>query len=710
MTSMSSVSTVAGVFPACEVRAPPLLATPYAMSTPVSISPSRSAASPRRRRFLHGLLLTAALALLPLRPAGAQPADATAPPAGVSVAARLLNGGLERAYGWNCAIFDLRNDGAAEVEVVLEAHVECLPAAFLYHKAAHVPVGSRRRVFLDFWSGSGSPLVRLAARFPGAGVGRFERTASLVPRGGEDRAVAWVAGTPTSPRPPEIEGCDLVPVPPGDLPPQPASLLAFDRILWSDPAPGQFSTEAGPALLEWVRRGGRLIVATQEATRLRAIFPELLAGLTCATVEAGALGVGVPSAPPPRTQAGTFTALQVVAPGAVPLAWTEHGPAVVDLPVDRGVITCWGLPLAPGFGQAHPDAEALLRRVLRADGPSTPEDRQHTWGDYGWIWTWGRGVSTFPATGFPSLSSLALWILLFAFAAGPLDYCVLRRFRRLTWTWLTFPFLVLVFTLIVWRSISAHSLRRPLCRRLQLVEAAPDGRVRQVHIYAGLFVPEPQGLTAVLAAAEGRLFTPVVSSSDRYAFTSWAGRDESVRIEEGSGETRLRFDTAPGHTLVIAGHYALSSRVVSVTGRARAGRIEVSATNHASLPVGAGRVYFRGRVCEVGPLPPGGSVEARAGLGPPTRALNEDACGSLIRNPWDLEERLDLYHQLQGFDVMGELLRTPPVWRGGRDADRWATYVAGVDGLPCPLRLEGIEPTVSCKDFLRVRFEVSVDD
>src|SRR5688572_25762236 len=58
-------------------------------------------------------------------------------------------------------------------------------------------------------------------------------------------------------------------------------------------------------------------------------------------------------------------------------------------------------------------------------------------------------LASFPGVAVPELRRLFLFIFIFLAVAGPLDYLVLRRLRRLRLTWITFPTYIVILCVAI---------------------------------------------------------------------------------------------------------------------------------------------------------------------------------------------------------------------------------------------------------------------
>jgi hypothetical protein len=223
----------------------------------------------------------------------------------------------------------------------------------------------------------------------------------------------------------------------------------LDTILWLDADPAALPDPAQvDAILEWARNGGRLVVALTPASRIPA-------GSALARIlPAEALGWDdVPSDELLASLAGSRAGVR---PGSVPVA--RLGPlrgrvvkadaagrtlvAVRDAGLGSVAILAFDPRLLSGAA-APPRAELIglvLGPVARLEG--LDQEREQFYGSLERLESHMR--RRFVRT--PPLAVLILGLALYVLAIGPIDYLVLKKRKKLRRTVVTFPLIVIGFT------------------------------------------------------------------------------------------------------------------------------------------------------------------------------------------------------------------------------------------------------------------------
>ncbi|MFM7152373.1 MAG: hypothetical protein ACKO23_21300, partial [Gemmataceae bacterium] len=110
-----------------------------------------------------------------------------------------------------------------------------------------------------------------------------------------------------------------------------------------------------------------------------------------------------------------------------------------------------------------------------------------------------RGLETFEEVPTISFAWVALFLLLYILLIGPIDYFLLKKvFKRMEWTWVTFPALVLLSSIAAYAT--AYSLKGEDLRinKIDLVEVdleGPGGGQIYGHTWATLFSPRTANYT-----------------------------------------------------------------------------------------------------------------------------------------------------------------------------------------------------------------------
>jgi hypothetical protein len=319
------------------------------------------------------------------------------------------------------------------------------------------------------------------------------------------------------------------------------------------------SPERAKALADWVAQGGRLLISLSWRNQDRA--RKLLAGAGWPAAVAAAVPPYRPR-PPLRSLAGLQTwanilnkpfpisparPLQVAAlqpgkeaevlireetgePLLVRLCHGRGSIALLALELDRAPFTTWTgkvdfwkallARLAPrvqaGSAQAgveaglpHEDIGARLHREL--DDFDVPVI------SFGWV---------------------AFFILLYILVVGPLDYLLVKKvFKRLEWTWFTYPAVVLLVSIAAYVTASAIKGNELQVNKVDLVDVDQrsnldeTARTRQAHAYGTTWLavlsPEIKSYTVGIEPA----LTSWTASGTAQASpgtVSWLGRPEAM--------------------------------------------------------------------------------------------------------------------------------------------------------------------------------------
>ncbi|MEK7792911.1 MAG: hypothetical protein AAB353_00200, partial [Candidatus Hydrogenedentota bacterium] len=196
------------------------------------------------------------------------------------------------------------------------------------------------------------------------------------------------------------------------------------------------------ALREWIISGGMLIVDASKRTEAyrQEAFAELLPFR------------------PTNTRQERVAVLDtdlVFAEGqasrARVLLESNGAPLVVERPYGLGAIVCFAFAIGDSAFVSWPDRDGLWRQILGARFTDIP--------DGSLVQSWDVQslqakeladlVSGAPSAGL-RLGLVLLLTLIYAIAAGPGDYLLVKRLGRPRLTWLTFPAIVAVFTFAAW--------------------------------------------------------------------------------------------------------------------------------------------------------------------------------------------------------------------------------------------------------------------
>jgi len=512
------------------------------------------------------------LALVASTPAQAQPSPteiaALERAFGIRMAATPLADGLSREERWTQARVLVENRGSA-VEGQLTWTEPTGAGARRITRPLSIPEGGRKVVDLPILRGP-SPQPR-AIWFEG-GARQAAAVLKFVSLAPEDVGIGAIGTDPLGlpaavpdawsgavPRRAWVEAgdADLVRsvrtgvMPVATLPSFAAGYDALDQIVWPAADPSRLSADQLRALLDWVADGGHLLVTVTDTWRavagspLGEALPVMMAGVTETDLRPLAALLGTPGVGAevdwlaPTVRADLRTDRQALGRGfsneGRPLwALGRFGlgsiqVVLADLSieplarVDRR--TMWRRLLhLPAPGSAEPELgsvaehQPLLREALHLV-PERPELDDAavppTFVEQGIR----NRLSTIPNLAPLPIELLAAFSVLYLLWIGPVDYLVLRWLGRQTWTWVTFPAVIVVFSTIALVAAAQHKGSQARLVSVERIDVLPDaGRLRG-DAWLGLFSTRKAALTVASARRDAvvrPLGQPGFMSEPRY--------------------------------------------------------------------------------------------------------------------------------------------------------------------------------------------------
>ncbi len=314
-----------------------------------------------------------------------------------------------------------------------------------------------------------------------------------------------------------------------DIPDRVDGLFALDALAISDTDTSALSDAQKSALARWVREGGHLVLGGgASAARTLAGLPDSLVGW---------VGAGAPTDIAALDALGSFAGQPVRVPGPFTAAFPQTQAAVVrqgDLPlvssqrVGDGVVTFAALDLSaspfdawagtPRFWQlllspysAYPDnipldvSPRLIRTRLAA-----------------------QSLQNLPVLALPSLNVLAILLGVYILLVGPLNYLLLRRFKKLDWGWATIPGLTVMFAVGAFGVSNQLRGSDVILNQISLAQLDADAAASEVETLVGVYSPTRGDFTLEFPGTS--LVLPLVNDADPFGRTdvSAAGRVDIV--------------------------------------------------------------------------------------------------------------------------------------------------------------------------------------
>jgi hypothetical protein len=439
---------------------------------------------------------------------------------------------------------------------------------------------------------------------------RFAQTELLVRFVPPQEKLIAIVGTV---RPPGLDRpqVETILVAPERLPEDRRAYASLEALLWLDGKASDLRPAQTDALASWISCGGHLVLARSQlvglsGTLVADLLPVKLRGGR--EIESLEMGRVFPEGnlPDPakilvldsavlrgkvRHAAGPVPLVVESCQGGGRVTFVAFDPTLLSVAKGPGFSKFWDwvLPLDPAVVSANETDSRKAPRHLGSVG-LTDLARQ------------------FPDVAPPAIGGLFALILAYLVVVGPLDYGVLRLFRRLELTWLTFPAYVVAFTLFILVAGGAFVRSAAHQREVAVIDSFVEGR----------FV-RTRALGAILAAGETSLSfedaQPVSTDFVTRSFYRETGQDLSdIRVAHATREVVREFTLARGATGLVAVDRASQEpcRLGYTLERREGGALQVKIENGTGLEFEGMELVTPDGVYFVGSVGPGGTqVEPR---------------------------------------------------------------------------------------------------
>ncbi len=311
-----------------------------------------------------------------------------------------------------------------------------------------------------------------------------------------------------------------------DLPAAAAAWQALDVLVISDVDTGPLSPEQRASLADWVRMGGRLMVMggpgwQKTAAGLSDLLPLVPTAAQTAPDLAGLLTfVGATSA----LREGAVVATGALTADASVLAQTAAGvPLLVARREGFGQVVYFAADAGFAPLSGWPGTVNLFRRVL-----STPLDRPSwAFGISNWP-TASAAINAIPSLELPNPLLICGFLGLYLVLVGPLNYLVLRYFKRRELAWVTIPLIVCAFSLVAYGLGFFLVGGQAILHQLTVVQVWPGASQARVEQAVGVFSPQRTSYT--VAFAPGVLARPLPGGGGTVPVTLQAAQGEQTVI------------------------------------------------------------------------------------------------------------------------------------------------------------------------------------
>ena len=579
----------------------------------------------QRKPLSVGLIRAVAGGLLALAVlAGSGFVRAAAPPqtASITLTARAGFDGYYKELSWLPVRILVSNDGP-DVHGALSVTVQQTGSAdVVVTRAVDLPTQSRREVFL--YVPSVNFLSTLQISLADAKHVLASTTVRVTQAATNDLIYGVLAGSPSafnvlSSVAPVSGAAHVAQLDAADLPPVSYAWHSLDVLVVSDVDTGVLTPEQRAAMAGWVAAGGRLIVG---------------GGPTWQKTVAG-LGALLPLSPASTQTLPDASALAAFASGTTPV-----GPVVAatgSLSTDAVTLaSAAGLPLVvarySGLGQVlflavDPSFDPLkswngLQGLYRNLLTGTAERPGWAGGLRNWN-SASDALGALPGLQLPSALQICGFLGLYILAVGPLNYYILRRFKRRELAWLSIPILVIVFSLGAYLTGNQVRGGQATLHRLAVVQVWPDANYARVDGLVGLFSPSRSQYDLDFGA--GFLARPMPSNTSTSAGSGFTVEQADTNVIRG-----IRVEVGAVSPFVVQGQVAAPQFESDLTLDVSSSRVTLQGTltNHSDLKLTDAVLLAPGGVQRLGDLAAGAVVtvslpltDSRASLAPPNDVL-----------------------------------------------------------------------------------------
>jgi hypothetical protein len=267
--------------------------------------------------------------------------------------------------------------------------------------------------------------------------------------------------------------------------------------------------ERRQALVEWVRRGGRLVVSVGDSKDAAGLLQQL--GLLDCAIKGSVRRAelkrtadwgGHEGQQEQRPLSDVAIALLEPGPGvhadvleAPDDRDSKERPIIVEGPCGMGRVLLVAFDLAGERFRGWQGQAAFWKKLHAEMAPPMPESRSRDRIEL--ANELQRSLENFGEIPPISFGWVALFLLAYIVLVGPVDYLLLKKvFKRLEWTWLTFPLVVLIVSVAAYGTAAVLKGNELWTNKIDLVDIDLH-EPRQVYgtTWFALFNPKSQALT-----------------------------------------------------------------------------------------------------------------------------------------------------------------------------------------------------------------------
>jgi len=249
----------------------------------------------------------------------------------------------------------------------------------------------------------------------------------------------------------------------------------IDALVWANPNPALLlSEQQHDAIIDYVRSGGHLVLACSTGWQAltNSFLSELLPATPTGTRDIRQLDAlasyGL------REEADkAITIVRLTKARGKTLMTHQDEPVIVRGSVGSGHVTLIGFdPTKEPFCSLS-GRDVFWSRLLNLS--VAPDKKFKPWGLTCATGSALRSLNDFPGFKPINFTFVVLFMIAYIILIGPVDYFLLKRLKKLHWTWVTFPAVAILCSYIAFVMLSSGRVSGFMANSVSIVDASADG-------------------------------------------------------------------------------------------------------------------------------------------------------------------------------------------------------------------------------------------
>jgi hypothetical protein len=389
----------------------------------------------------------------------------------------------------------------------------------------------------------------------------------------------------------------IVALAPEQLPPRAEAWSAVDLLVWQDVDSNRLTGEQLEALRTWLTLGGDLVVVggSTGISTLGAFPPDLLPFQPSSVVDVPTsdLQLMLGTLPPDAT---SLPALAGSLARGRSVGQSSNLVVAARTPVGQGSVAILGMDVSAPWLAASASANPFWSAAFSTNAAGLHDLIA---ADEGYI---VDALGSLPSVQVPPFEMLALLLIAYVVAVGPLNYFALRRRDRREWAWVTMPLTIVVFALGAYGIGVMLKGGEVVVNQLAVVHGAAGSDRGLANVYVGVY--SPSRATFDVNVGGNALLAAPVTRSDPFDRGS-AVQERPIDVVLGEPSTVRAYSVGFGTLRGFRAQAAVSAPMIHSDLRRVEDALEGTITNASAQPLSSVAVVFGGAVSNVADMAPG---------------------------------------------------------------------------------------------------------